>query len=107
MTEWKDGYITGIQEALDLIDKARNNLIVIGGIYYVIMFHDGNPIFPYIEKMKMFRKSKSTFSFTKKLDGNILNVRKADVIITIGKEVKERVFFSEEDAQKYLSEKEI
>ena len=67
MTEIQQGYVTGLADALQVVEEEQKNRLVIGNIYYAIMFKNGDRRYPYIQKMRLYRineKKKPAWCFT-------------------------------------------
>lgn len=106
ITEWKAGYIAGLEYAKDLINDAIDDLIVLGGRYFVIVYEDGNEFMPSIQEMKLYKitgKKSKSYSFSKNMNANVINTPKADVVIRSGKNFRQRVFFTREQAEKVFN----
>lgn len=106
ITEWKAGYIAGLEYAKDLINDAIDDLIVLGGRYFVIVYEDGNEFMPSIQEMKLYKitgKKSKSYSFSRNMNANVINTPKADVVIRSGKNFRQRVFFTREQAEKVFN----
>lgn len=107
ITEWKAGFIAGIEYSKKIINESIDDLIVVGGIYFVIIYEGGNEFMPSIQEMKLYKitgKKRKSYSFSKNLNANVLNTAKADVVIMSGKSFRKRVFFTKDQAQKILDQ---
>ncbi len=107
-TDYTDGYITALTEAIEEINKAVIQFLCVGQTYYVIMYEDGNIAMPYVEKMKLFLYSESPrnyYCFSKNLDAAAWNTRyrDADCIIRAPKELVKRVYFTKEQALRSIA----
>ena len=51
LTRFGEGYIEGIEFAKEIIQRNIDELVVQGGIYYVIVYEDGNTFMPSVKKM--------------------------------------------------------
>ena len=106
ITEWKAGYIAGLEYAKELINDAIDDLIVLGGRYFVIVYKDGNEFMPSIQEMKLYKitgNKRKSYSFSRNLNANVINTPKADVVIMSGKNFRQRVFFTREQAEKVFN----
>lgn len=101
-------YIAGISDAIELIEESIPDNIIPGLNYFVIMYHDGNEYLPYIEEMKLYKIAHSgntriSYCFTKNLSNSKNKVDTPDLILASKKGVAERVFFTQEQAEKHLN----
>lgn len=106
ITEWKAGYIAGLEYAKELINDSIDDLIVLGGRYFVIVYEDGNEFMPSIQEMKLYKitgKKSKSYSFSRNMNANVINTPKADVVIRSGKNFRQRVFFTREQAEKVFN----
>ncbi len=107
-TDYTDGYVTALEEAIEEINKAVFQLIAVDQTYYVIMYNGGNTTMPYVEKMKLYLYNDSTqgyYCFSKNPDATKWNTRykDADCIIRSPKELVKRVYFTREQALRSIS----
>lgn len=104
-TEWKQGYEAGLYDAVESIEKGICNLITPGNNYFVIMYQNGDRHFPYIEEMHLYkitRAKKNKYYFSRKLFATIFNTKEPDLILNGDEQVKKRVFFTKEFAEKTI-----
>ena len=104
--EWKDGYIAGILEAIDIVQEGIDNLITVGNNYYVIMYHNGDKYLPYIEEMRLYKitiKTRKSYCFSRNLDANRFNTPNPDLVLASEKSLRERVFFNRDQAEKSIA----
>ena len=105
-TEWNKGYITAMEEAIEAIyDKTYNSLIPWND-YFVIMYQNGDPYRPYVQEMRLYLITGTTaksFYFTSNTNAiNRFDIQKADVIFRSNKDIRERVYFTKDDAEKAI-----
>ena len=103
-TEWKDGYVTGLTEALEILQEGIDELIVPNNNYFVIMY-DGDRRSKHIEEMCLYKiglKNRKYYYFTRQLYANRLEIRKPDLVIASLDNLRKRVFFSREQAEKAI-----
>ena len=103
-TEWRDGYMVGLSDAIELIEDGILDMIVPNNRYYVIMYRNGDRHYPYIEEMLLYRKSEKNntnyYFFTRNLYPTQVNTQ--DLVLSNNKSVKKRVFFTREQAEESL-----
>lgn len=105
-TQWKQGYAAGLTEAIDIIENGIDNLIIPNNNYYVIMYHDGDKFFPYVEKMRLYKisiKTRKSYCFSRNLDANRFNTKTPDLVLSSEKGLRERVFFTRETAEEAIA----
>ena len=104
--EWKDGYIAGILEAIDIVQEGIDNFITVGNNYYVIRYHNGDKYLPYIEEMRLYKitiKTRKSYCFSRNLDANRFNTPNPDLVLASEKSLRERVFFNRDQAEKSIA----
>ena len=100
-TEWKEGFVEGLKEAVKYIQDGIVDLTVVGNNYYVICYQDGDKHFPYVEEMRLYfikrndPKRGDHYYFSKNTEPYYRG--KPDLILT-RKGIQKRVFFLKEDA---------
>ena len=105
-TEWKEGYEQGLLDAIEHIENNIDSLIIANNNYFVIMYENNDKRFPYIEEMRMYKMTKGGgFCFSRDLCANRFNTSKADVVIKSKENIKKRIFFTREMAEKTISRK--
>ena len=105
-TEWKEGYEQGLLDAIEHIENNIDSLIIANNNYFVIMYENNDKRFPYIEEMRMYKMTRDGgFCFSRDLCANRFNTSKADVVIKSKENIKKRVFFTREMAEKTITEK--
>lgn len=71
MTEEQKCYVSGLADALKVIENSVVENLIAGNIYHVIMYRDGNKFLPYVNKMKLYKISngtvKTSYCFTNNL----------------------------------------
>ena len=100
--DWKEGYADGIREAIEVIQDGMDDLIMVGNNYFVIMYHNGDKHFPYVEEMRLYKISKKTrksYCFSRNLYANRFNTKNPDLVLASGKGIRKRVFFTKEQAE--------
>lgn len=105
-TQWKQGYEAGLTEAMDIIEDGIDNLIIPNNNYYVIMYRDGDKFFPYVEKMRLYKisiKTRKSYCFSRNLDATRFNTKTPDLVLASEKGLRERVFFTREQAEKAIA----
>ena len=102
---YKEGYIDGLKDAIELIEKNIPNLLLVGATYYIIMYQNDNKQMPYVIPMKLCRikeaKSRNKYFFTKDLDAENYSFLQADVIFESPTEIRKRIFLSKETAEAF------
>lgn len=102
---YKEGYIDGLKDAIELIEKNIPNLLLVGATYYIIMYQNDNKQMPYVAPMKLCRiketKSRNKYFFTKDLDAENYSLLQADVIFESPTEIRKRIFLSKETAEAF------
>lgn len=104
-TEWKKGYAAGITEAIDVIEEGIDNLIIPNNNYFVIMYHNGDKHFPYVEEMRLYKisiKTRKSYCFSRNLDATRFNTKTPDLVLASEEGLRTRVFFTREQAEKVI-----
>lgn len=104
-TEWRQGYAAGIAEAIDIIEDGIDDLIVPGNNYFVIMYHNGDKYFPYVEEMRLYKisiKKRKSYCFSRNLYATRFNTSNPDLVLASEKGLRERVYFSKEKAEEAI-----
>lgn len=105
LTRFGEGYIEGIEFAKEIIQKNIDELVVQGGIYYVIVYEDGNTFMPSVKKMKLLRKVRTKrgykyqFSFNTEAKNSLSGI---DLEIQTSEQFRSRVFLYEDQAEREL-----
>jgi len=103
MTESQTAYVAGLSDALDVLETSISENLVIGTIYYVIMYRDGNKFLPYVERMKLYKFTqgniKPSYCFTKNLESGRYHKNRPDLVLNSKKGLMERVFYTMEQAE--------
>ena len=105
LTRFGEGYIEGIEFAKEIIQKNIDELVVQGGIYYVIVYEDGNTFMPSVKKMKLLRKVRTKrgykyqFSFNIEAKNSLSGI---DLEIQTSEQFRSRVFLYEDQAEREL-----
>ena len=105
MTEWKEGFKAALEYCRDLINESIDELIVLGGLYYVIVYEDGKKYLPCVKKMKLYKITqgvKKCYLFSENLKANIINTRRPDLRLASKNGLRERVFFTKEQAERKI-----
>lgn len=104
MTSEQEYYVTGLCDALQILEEAKEDDLKVGHKYFVIMFHDTtNQTNPYIQEMKLYRinnKQKRTYCFTKNLTTN--HNCQPDLMLYNKGSIKMRVHETYADAEKSI-----
>lgn len=108
-TQWKQGYGEGLMDALKIVEDGIDDLIIPNNDYFVIMYQNGDKFFPYVEKMRLYKitvspKLRKSYCFSRNLNANRFNTKSSDLILASGKGIRERVFFTREQAERAISE---
>jgi len=103
MTEWQKYYVSGLSDALEIIESSVAENLIPGNTYHVIMYRDGNKYLPYIKEMKLYKISngsvKTSYCFTENLDQSRYCRNRPDLVLQSKKGLTERVFFTHEQAE--------
>lgn len=105
LTRFGEGYIEGIEFAKEIIQKNIDELVVQGGIYYVIVYEDGNTFMPSVKKMKLLRKVRTKrgykyqFSFNIEAKNSLSGI---DLEIQTSEQFRSRVFLYEDQAEREI-----
>lgn len=103
MTEEQKYYVSGLSDALKVIENSVADNLIPGNIYYVIMYRDGNKFLPYVKKMKLYKISngtvKTSYCFTNNLEQSRYHSNKPDLVLQSKRRLAERVFFTHEQAK--------
>lgn len=106
MTEEQKYYVSGLSDALEVVENSVAESLVPGRIYYVILYRDGNEFLPYIKEMKLYKISngsvKTSYCFTENLEQGKYRSNKPDLVLQSKKGLLERVFFTHEQAEKAI-----
>lgn len=105
-TDWRDGYMAGLTDAIQMIEDGIAELIVPNNNYFVIMYHNGDKYYPYVEEMRLYRKTEGRGGYVYSFTRNIYptEVNKPDLVLSSLKAVKKRVFFTREQAEESLKD---
>ena len=99
MTESQRYYITGLADALQVIEDYMNEKLTVGKSYYVIMFKEPNHHFPYIDYMRCYKiseKGKPSYCFTRSEYGKFPS---PDLVLYSKSGLARRVFDTKESAE--------
>lgn len=105
LTRFGEGYIEGIEFAKEIIQKNIDELVVQGGIYYVIVYEGGNIYMPTVKQMKLLRKIRTRrgyryqFSFNLEAKNSLSGI---DLEIQTSEQFRSRVFLYEDQAEREL-----
>lgn len=105
---YEDGYIAALEDCKEWIDKAADDMIVVGNVYYVVIYENGNKYTPRIEKMKLFKINENrgkTYFFSRNMNANPAVTKVAHLRITGIRNVRSRIFFTYDEALKAIGEK--
>lgn len=99
--------ISAYKESLSLYLEHFTDNIISGDIYYVINYENGNKANPVIDKMKLYKITKSkngrsTYFFSYALKRNEWLARKPDLVIKSKAMIEERVFTDLKSAEEKL-----
>lgn len=105
LTRFGEGYIEGIEFAKEIIQKNIDELVVQGGIYYVIVYEGGNVYMPTVKKMKLLKKTRTRkgnrYQFSYNLDANN-TLSGVDLEIQSSEQFRNRVFLYEDQAEREI-----
>lgn len=108
-TEWRDGYVAGLYDAVETIEKGICNLIAQGNNYFVIMYYNGDKYFPYVEEMRLYkidrRNKHNKYYFSRNLNATLLYPKPPDLMLSGEKAIRDRIFFTREFAEKSINDK--
>lgn len=97
--EW---FCMGVKEAMKLAKTSIAENLVVGAVYYIIMYENDDKRFPYIIPMKLFQikhtATRTTCIFTKNTKKISFDKNTPDLTINSRSRIAERVFYTEEDA---------
>lgn len=105
LTRFGEGYIEGIEFAKEVIQENIDELVVQGGIYYVIVYEGGNIYMPIVKQMKLLRKIRTRrgyryqFSFNLEAKNSLSGI---DLEIQTSEQFRSRVFLYEDQAEREL-----
>lgn len=105
LTRFGEGYIEGIEFAKEVIQENIDELVVQGGIYYVIVYEGGNIYMPTVKQMKLLRKIRTRrgyryqFSFNLEAKNSLSGI---DLEIQTSEQFRSRVFLYEDQAEREL-----
>lgn len=105
LTESQECYVTGLREALEIIENSVNGNIIPERNYFVITYIDGDKFMPQIEEMRLTKITEKAKRFNHCFSRN-LNATKntaPDLVLSSSKSVKERVFFTKEQAERAIN----
>lgn len=97
----------GNREALRIYLEHYVDNLMIGEIYYVVNYANGNKANPFIERMKLFRIAKYSngrdrYYFTYALKNNEWLARKTDIVLGSKAAIRKRVFFTQKEAEEAI-----
>lgn len=96
-------YVNGLRRANQIIEESLCNNLMYNHLYYAILFKNGDKNFPYIKKVRLYNirsKKKTIYSFTEQLNYDIRPY--PDLVLSNPKSISERIFFTEESAQRFI-----
>lgn len=103
MSEEQKYYVSGLSDALDVIENSVAENLIPGNTYHVIMYRDGNKFLPYIKEMKLYKISKGTvkssYCFTYNMEQGKYHKNTPDLVLQSKRGLTERVFFTHEQAE--------
>lgn len=103
-SEMMKAYAQGVSDAIKTVHQSVASNLYMNGIYYVIMYMNGDPNLPYVEKMRLcsskHSETRDTYYFTKQISW--ASESKVDLTLWSKKEITKRVFSSYEQAQKSI-----
>lgn len=103
MTDVESAYLSGIVDALKIVENSISDNLVIGNIYYVIMYRDGNKFLPYVEEMKLYKVAQGTvkpsYCFTRNLKDGRYHRNQPNLVLNSKKGLMERVYYTKEQAE--------
>lgn len=106
MTSEQEHYVTGLADALELIESSVADNLIIGNRYFVIMYKNGDIHMPYVTEMKLYKISsgsiKKSYCFTFNLANGKYHSNHPDLVLASRKGLAERVFFTKEQAEKHI-----
>lgn len=105
-TEWRDGYETALAETIEVVNNGIDKLIIPGKTYFVIMYHNGDKFFPYVEEMRLYKiseKKRKSYCFSRNLNASLFNTSNPDLVLSSEKGLRERVFFTREKAEEAIA----
>jgi hypothetical protein len=106
MTSEQKYYVSGLADALELIESSVADNLIIGNKYFVILYKDGDIYKPYVREMKLYKITqgavKSSYCFTFNLEKGRYKNNTPDLVLASKKGLTERVFFTEEQALKKI-----
>ena len=97
MTKEQEYYVSGLADALQIIEDSLDKELKIGNTYFVIM-QDNNG-FPYVEEIRLYRinkKKRWSYCFTRYLTGDYPC---PDLVLSSKGGLMMRVFKSKEEAE--------
>ena len=104
-SDMQKAYAKGVTDSIKAVHESVASNLYMNGIYYVIMYMNGDVNLPYVAKMRLVRsnhtKKGESFSFTKQLDWSAK--AKTDLVLYSKKEITRRVFSSYEQAAKVIA----
>lgn len=102
---YKEGYVDGLKDAIKIIEKNVESILLVGDIYYVIAYENGNRYKPYVVKAKLYRSEDKRkyhrYYFTKNVDDETSFFTQPDFIFSSKKEIAKRIFINQESAERY------
>lgn len=107
MTDWRRGFIDGINFSKKAINENIDTLITPNEDYYIIMYENGDRYFPYIEKMRLYKisegKVRNSYCFSRNMNANKFNTKIPDLVLASKEGIRSRVFFTEEEAKNSIN----
>jgi len=98
------GRISGLEEALHILESAIGDSLVCRKKYFVVMYRGNNKNLPYVEEMllyKISKKKKSSYCFCEMYESGEPSYRPDLVLGNRG--IATRVFVTRRDAEKQIS----
>ena len=96
-------YAKGLKRANQIIEESLCHNLMLNHLYYAILFKNGDKNFPYIQKVRLYNirsKKKTIYSFTEQLNCEVRPY--PDLVLSNPKSISERIFFTEESAQRFI-----
>lgn len=107
MTSEQEYYVSGLADALELIESSVADNLIIGNRYFVILYENGDIHLPYVREMKLYKISqgtvKSSYCFTFNLNSGKYISNSPDLVLASKKSLTNRVFFTKEQAERFVS----
>lgn len=103
--KYKEGYIDGLKDAVKIIEKNIEYILLVGDIYYIIVYEDGNITKPYVVEAKLYKigdtKKRHKYYFIKDINAETSFFTKPDFVFSSKEEIVKRIYINRESAEKY------